>query len=255
MFLYAEELRLPRRRTWWTLIDESDARSAVIASTINAAGLAGSSEDLARPLDQRRMFAAASMLLATALVKLPSDDLAVKLVTNPWEAVVGGEDVAEDVDELRAWTEGALVPLLIWLRSELAGPCASDCERVSGDDHVHHLDALRAEEYWKLIHTGGKDESQAGLFFETLGARCVVGIDVTQGCPLIVSNNSGAIPDLVRAIRQVLTFRVAHPDDAAAPWSPAKRSGAIKLTVVENDGFVYRTRVIGQPDDMKGHED
>lgn len=253
MFLYAEELRLPKRRTWWTLIGEQDAPDAVITATINAMGLIGASDDLARPLDQRRMLAAASLLLATALAKSASDDLAVKLVTNPWKFVVGGEDVAEDMDELRAWTEGALVPLLTWLRSELAGPCASDCERVTGDDHVHHLAAPGAKEYWQLVHTGRKADGQTDLFIEILDARCVVGVDVSQGCPLIISNSDWPIPNLIRAIRRVLTFRAIHPTGMADQWSKIRRSSPMKLTFVEDDGFTYGSRTVGERNDVEEH--
>jgi Restriction endonuclease len=139
MFLYAEGVALPRRRPWWRLLQESDAPVALIWALVQMPSLFGG-EPLSRPLEIIRVLASAGRILIACLLLL-SDRIGIEMTLNPWRCVIGGDEVADNEEKLEAWRQGALLPVLAFVQSDLVDACASDCTRASAKN-PHEMDSL-----------------------------------------------------------------------------------------------------------------
>ncbi|MFJ2407323.1 hypothetical protein ACIOUE_39210 [Streptomyces xanthochromogenes] len=95
-------------------------------------------------------------------------------------------------------------------------------------------------EVWDLFVAGGQKEPDSFLVIESLGELCTVGADVSNGCPLVVSNK--VTPEnIVQSLQRVLNFRRGTPDGAADRKQPDSGGGVI-ITVLENHGMAWRSK-------------
>ncbi|CAL9571048.1 hypothetical protein SUDANB174_04796 [Streptomyces sp. enrichment culture] len=236
MFLYAEGVPLPRRRLWWQLLQKGDFPVALVECLVNLPAKA-SRGDLPRPLDTIRGTAAAARVLIACLNLLPQEEVA-GLVVNPWRFIVEGEGIAEDEARLKLWQDGALRPVLAFAQSDLLDACASDCVRVTADS-PHEPESINCSNFWAMVASGSTGVESGVLVIENLAGRCTVGLDVTSGCPLIVSNDL-PVADVVRGIQRILEFRRKNPDDCSVSHDFSMDGGA-RLTVLSDWGMSWRT--------------
>ncbi|MFF3653312.1 restriction endonuclease [Streptomyces sp. NPDC002181] len=236
MFLYAEGIQIPRQRPWWQLLTEPDTPAALVTALVNLPSWLGKA-DMARPLESMRVWAASSRILNASLLLLP-EDLAAPLTCDIWEFVTGGEEIKEDSQQLQLWHDSVLIPALAFARNDLLEPCAQDCSRVTADS-PHEVNSLGGVEVWDLLVAGGQKEPDSFLVIESLGEPCTVGADVSDGCPLVVSNK--VTPEnIVQSLQRVLKFRKETPDGAADKNRPDSGGGVI-FTVLENHGMAWRS--------------
>jgi len=236
MFLYAEGLPLPRHRPWWRLLRVDDIPDAVITALIFLPSILG--RELARPPELLRILAAAGRILIACLLLSPED--AASLTLNPWKIVQDGEAIADDEAELRDWHADVLQPVLAFIRSDLLEACSKDCARMTADN-PHETDSLSAKGYWSLLCEGVVPEDGV-IIIEDWDKRCTIDLDVSLGCPLLVSNHIG-VEQLVRQLQAVLEFRQANPDDRALPGLE-EQEGALKITFLEDHGSAYTVHTV-----------
>ncbi|HEY3957962.1 MAG TPA: hypothetical protein VGM53_31750 [Streptosporangiaceae bacterium] len=239
MFLYAEGILFPRQRDWWRLLQSADAPDALIKALIRLPSLLD--PPLPRPLDMIRVLASAGRMLIACLLLLPSD-IGIEMSLNPWRYVIDGEDVADDEQQLRSWQEGALHPVLVFIQSDLLDACSSDCNRVTGDN-PHEPDSISTTKLWHMLYGGNSTQEEGVIVIESVHGRCTVGLDVTNGCPLVVSNELST-EEILRGVYAVLQFRRDHPENASEKGESDVRGA--RITVLSNHGLAYRTaRVSG----------
>lgn len=241
MLLYAEGVVLPRRRTWWLLLQEADAPDAIIMSLVSLPELL-SEDSLPRPLETIRVLAAAGRMLIACLLILP-DPIGIEWTLNPWRIIVGGDEISGDREKLEAWQKGVLRPVLAFAQSDLVDACSSDCLRVTAGN-VHEIDSLLAKGFWGLLTSGDSGSSEGVIIIESTREPCTIGLDVSSGCPLVVSNELD-IEEVVRGIRAVLRFRQAHPDDAA-PQDLGELSGPGLVTFLLDGGLSWKIARLGE---------
>jgi hypothetical protein len=233
MFLYAEGLSLPRRRSWWRLLKEGDAPNALITALINMPNMLGG-ESRPRPLEMIRVLAAAGRMLIACMLALP-DPLGTEWVLNPWRITVGGKDIAGTEERLHDWRESTLRAVLAFVQSDLVDACSRDCSRIIGAN-PHEMDSLSATQFWKTVIEGGSESSESWLVLEVARESCTVGLDMTIGCPLVVSNRLSC-EQIVQGIQAVLRFRQVSPDDSAAPRLPEDSRGPTTVTFLDDHGM------------------
>ncbi|MGW1183252.1 restriction endonuclease [Streptomyces drozdowiczii] len=234
-FLYAEGVSIPRRRLWWQLLQKGDFPEALVQCLVNLpANLSRS--DLPRPLDTIRGTAAAARALVACLNLFPREEV-VELVVNPWRFIVEGEGIAEDEGRLKLWQDGALRPVLAFAQSDLLDACASDCARVTADS-PHEPESINCSTFWGMIAGDSVGVQDEVLVVENLSGRCTVGLDVTSGCPLIVSNDL-PVGDVVRGIQKILDFRRRNPDGCSVRHDFSMTAGA-RLTLLSDWGMSWR---------------
>lgn len=151
MFIYAEGLVLPRRRTWWQLLEEADTPDAIIVSLANLPELLGE-DSLPQPLETLRVLAAAGRILIACLLLLP-DPISIEWTLNPWRITAGGDEISRDQEQLEAWQKGVLRPVVAFVQADLVDACSSDCLRVTAEN-VHEVDSLTAKNFWELLTEG-----------------------------------------------------------------------------------------------------
>ncbi|MFD9935419.1 hypothetical protein ACFWZ6_20020 [Streptomyces massasporeus] len=234
MFLYAEGISVPRQRPWWQLLNPPDVPHALVTALINLPSWLGK-DDMARPLEPMRVWAASGRVLIASLRLLP-EDLAVPLTCNIWDFVRDEGAVRDDPNQLKAWSDSVLVPVLAFAQNDLLHPCSQDCARVMGDN-PHEVESLRATDIWGLLVSGEQKEEESFLVFESIDELCAVGVDVTEGCPLVVSNRQES-ERIVRSLHRVIEFRSETPDGASRGRIG---SGEVVVTLLENHGMAWRS--------------
>jgi hypothetical protein len=234
MFLYTEGVPLPRKRRWWRLLQEEDAPYAAFMALLDLSRIRG--DQLPRPLETIRTLASAGRVITACLLLLP-DDAGLGITLNPWRYAVGGEDVADDQEQLAEWHQIVLIPVLSFIRSELLGACSYDCNRVTGGS-PHETESLNAKEFWQILNRPDWEPDDGILVTEKDDGPCTVGLDMTSGCPLIVSNNLSC-ERIIREIQVVLRFRENHWDDFAPETNYRWTSG--RATILYNHGLAYKT--------------
>lgn len=235
-FLYFEGIRLPRKRPWWSLIDEGNAAQATQYALVVMPCILPD-EKAPRPTENMRAVAAISRILLGALQVLPAESV-VPLVCSPWNFI---KSDAVDLEVIREHSQNILPAVLAFMRSELVDPCSTDCLRVTGDP-VHEPDSLTPKDFWPLIHKGELRSNSDAIMIEFAESPCTIGFNMENGCPLVVSNEINQ-EDLVAQISLVLTFRSKHPDQAAKEDKLKhllfQKSGST-ATMVYNHGMEYK---------------
>ncbi|MFB7527071.1 hypothetical protein ACFC0C_02190 [Streptomyces sp. NPDC056178] len=237
MFLYVEGVQIPRQRPWWRLLSKPDIPPTLVTALVNLPSWLGNTE-MARPLDGMRVWAASGRMLIASLLLLP-EELATRLTCGIWDFVEGGEEISGDPERMQVWRQSVLVPVLAFARNGLLEPCSNDCSRVSGDN-PHKVDSLRAKEFWDLLVSGKWEGVDSFVVSESFGEPCVVGVDVSIGCPLVVSNDLTP-EEVVLSLYRVLAFRKKYPDDVSGGKLP-KSEGGIAITLLEDYGMAWRSQ-------------
>lgn len=235
MFLYTEGVPLPRRRTWWRLLREKDAPDALIVALIDLPGLL--SEPRPRPLEVIRVLDSAGRMLIACLRLLP-DRVGVQMTLNPWRYEVDGNNITDDKETLDDWRESVLRPVLAFVQADLVAACSSDCARIIGDN-PHEVNSLPAMEYCKILTEGELELPDWDFVMESDDQPCTVGLDVTSGCPLVISNCLDT-EQIVRGVHAVLQFRRTSPDGNVKRDSPLTR-GSVKMTFLKDQGMAWQT--------------
>jgi len=236
MLLYAEGVPLPRKRQWWRILQIGDAPNALITALIRLPNLLYCEPPLARPLEMIRTWAAAARLLVSCLLLLP-DGAGLDMTLNPWRFVIDGGETAEGQEQLAAWRHDVLIPVLAFMQSELLGPCSADCDRVVGAS-PHEAESLGTTEFWQMLCGMDSESKEGTIVMESAYGRCTVGLNMTSGCPLIISNELSC-ERIVKGVQAVLKFRQDNPDDAAQGIKDELGGG--RLTILFEHGLAYKT--------------
>lgn len=236
MFLFAEGVSVPRQRRWWELLKEEDAPVALIMALVVMPSLV--SDPRPRPLELIRVLASAGRILITCLLLMP-DQIGLKMTLNPWRYIIGAGHIADDKEEMEAWRESTLSSVLSFVQSDLLNACSSDCARVSGDD-PHGTSSLSAKEYWNFVFgVESKASNEFLIVIEDIRRPCTVGLDVTSGCPLVVSNQID-VEQILQGVQAVLRFRKTSPDGVVEMGHLPEDRGPWRLTVLEERGLSWR---------------
>jgi hypothetical protein len=234
MFLYAEGIPFPRRRNWWRLLQEADAPAALITALINLPYLL--SAPLPRPVEEIRILASAGRLLIACLLLLP-EPIGLEMALNPWRYTVESKDIAEDQEQLEAWREGLLLPILTFVQSDLVDACSSDCDRVTGNN-PHEPEYVSTRDFWRMLDGSDSEQKDGTIIIETSYGPCTVGLDMKSGCPLIASNEY-TYEQILRSVQAVLHFRRDNPEGMAAGVDLDPAGG--KVTFLLRQGMSWTT--------------
>jgi hypothetical protein len=89
-----------------------------------------------------------------------------------------------------------------------------------------------------MLTEGDSGEIEDTIVMEFVDQPCTVGLDVTSGCPLIVSNQYDS-EQIVRGVQAVLRFRRTSPDGARDVSSIGGLP--VQLTLLGDRGVSWRT--------------
>ncbi|MFD5313018.1 restriction endonuclease [Streptomyces ardesiacus] len=244
MFLYVEGVQIPRQRPWWQILAQPDVPPVLVTALINLPSWLGNT-DMPRPLDGMRVWAASGRMLIASLFLL-SEQIAPRLICGIWNFVTGGEDVRDDPQQMQAWRQSVLAPILAFARNELLEPCSQDCSRVTADN-PHEVESLQTKDVWDLLIAGEHKEAGSFLVIESINESCTVGVEASTGCPLVVANEADA-EEIVLSLHRVLSFRHQNPDGVASRKLPRGRGGMV-ITVLEDYCMAWRSSRVSESEE------
>jgi hypothetical protein len=242
VFLYTEGILLPRVRQWWRLLRDGDVPDALAYALIGLIALVWK-DQLPRPVERYRLVASAARMVTACLALMPN--AAAVIAANPWGIVVGGEDIADNEEELERWQALVLRPVLAFIQADLLDACAGDCSRVTADN-PHEAESLTSASFWELLLEDIPGDKKTGtLVIETTAEPCTVGLAMDSGCPLIVSNARDC-DQLLREFAEILQFRGSHPDNVSSARLPDTGGlGLVRVTLLRNQGLSWITESVG----------